>query len=103
MTETFINNSERVALGRRSLHQGSESSYYLTLALGELCISVSIDLGFLTRGVSVVDAIKRPFRSLRRWRCEGIFVLGWLFHICIIWALRFIETSQIAEAKHAAG
>lgn len=103
MTDTLVTNARYYAAAHQPQHYNNDNSVYLTLALGQFYISVCLDFGFWSRGPSFGSAIERPLRSLRRWRCEGFFLLAWLLHVCIIWTLKLVEASQVAGAKGDAG
>lgn len=53
---------------------------------------VSLDTSFLPSKETIVEPFARLFRALRRWRCEEIFLLAWLVHVCLIWTLRALES-----------
>lgn len=59
--------------------------------------SVSIDATHIPSPGTLFKHICRPLRPLRRVRLEGVFLFGWLVHICIIWTLRAMEASATTK------
>jgi len=70
----------------------------LALGLGTYNVYISLDTSCLPSSEAILKHITRRLRSLRRWRCEGLFLFTWLLHICLVWTLRALEASEADSA-----
>lgn len=72
--------------------------FTIALALGDYYFCISVDRNQIPSPTAFLKPVRRSLRQLRRWRCEGIFLLAWLMHICLIWTLHSLDTAKAAEA-----
>lgn len=75
-------------------HVSEANSVSLTVELGFYIFYISFDTSCFPSSGSLFEPLSRQARSLRRWRCEGFFLLAWLLHVCLVWALRALEASE---------
>lgn len=66
----------------------------LTVRLGAYNVYVCLDTSYFPDREALLKPVARRLRNLRRWRCEGIFLLAWLLHVCLVWTLRALEASE---------
>jgi len=75
-------------------HVAEADNVSLIVGLGVYNFYISLDTSCFLSSEVFSRAIARRLQSLRRWRCEGLFLFAWLMHVCLIWTLRALEASE---------
>lgn len=71
--------------------------FAIALAIGDHYCCITIDRNHLPFSEALLKPVRHSLQQLRRWRCEGVFLLAWLMHICLMWTLHSIDTTKATD------